>query len=256
MIIKSEEQKQAFVEGGQILSTILRELVSTVKPGITTRSLDTLARQRIEHYVVKPSFLGYMNFPAVACISVNEEAVHGVPSDRVIKEGDLLKIDFGVIHKGLHTDMAVTVLVTDRPAPRKGEKDTYAEKRKLISVTREALALGIKRAKVGNTIADIGQAVQEFVEDNGFSIVKELGGHGIGTKLHEEPFIPNYPDGSFRTKLVAGMAIALEPIVSTGDWRINDGPDGFAYVMKDRSLSAHFEHTVVVTEKGPIVVTK
>lgn len=253
MIIKTEEQKQAFIEGGQILSAILCELVTVVKPGISTRSLDTLARQLIEHYKVKPSFLGYNKFPAVVCTSVNEEAVHGVPSNRVVKEGDLLKIDFGIVYKGFHTDTAVTVLVTQK-TPK--ESPQYAEKRKLISVTRDALAAGIKRAKAGNTIADIGQAIQDFVEENGFTIVKELGGHGIGTKLHEEPFIPNYPDGSFRTKLVPGMVIALEPIVSNGDWRIVDGPDGFAYVMKDKSLSAHFEHTVIVTEHGPLVVTK
>ena len=253
MIIKTAEQLEAFREGGKILAQIIRELAEAVKPGITTRSLDVLARARIEHYKVKPSFLGYNNFPAVVCLSVNEEAVHGIPSDRVIKEGDLLKIDFGVVHKGLHTDSAITVLVTEKTPKQSPE---YAEKRRLISVTRDALAAGIKQAKPGKTIADIGEAIKNVVETAGLAIVKELGGHGIGTKLHEEPFIPNYPDGSFRTKLVDGMVIALEPIVSMGDWQIDDGADGSVYVMRDKSLAAHFEHTIIITEKGPLVVTK
>jgi len=253
MIIKTDEQLNAFVEGGKMLSEIIRDLVAAAKPGLRTRELDTLARQRINDFNVKPSFLGYNNFPAVVCISINEEAVHGVPSERILKEGDLLKIDFGIVHKNLHTDSAVTVLVTGK-SPK--ESPEYENKRKLISVTRDALAAGIKQAKPGKTIADIGKAVRDVVEAAGLTIVKELGGHGIGTTLHEEPFIPNYPDGSFSNKLLPGMAIALEPIVSTGDWHIDDGPDGFAYVMRDKSLSAHFEHTIIITEKGPLIVTK
>jgi methionyl aminopeptidase len=251
MILKTQEQIQAMQEGGKVLSAILRELATMVKPGITTRAIDTRARELIEHHGVETSFLGYNDYPDVICLSLNEEAVHAIPSDRLLQEGDLLKLDFGVVHKGLHTDSAITVLVSDNP-----KKKEYADQLTLIRVTREALYAGIAAARAGNTIGHIGAAIQDVVEKNGLTIVQELGGHGIGDTLHQDPFIANFGEPGEGEELVPGMAIALEPIVSNGGWKIKDGPDGHAYVMKDKSLTAHFEHTIIITEKAPIIVTE
>lgn len=239
-------------EGGKILAAILRELISMVKPGMTTREFDVRGRELMKEKGVQPSFPTVDNYPAVLCASVNDEAVHAIPSDRVLKEGDLFKIDIGVIYKGLHTDMAETVIV----GGRKFFNKAYTRKKKLLSATQAALEAGIHAARPGNTIGDIGQAIQEIVEGDGFEILRELGGHGIGKRLHEEPFIPNYRDGSYNEKLVPGMAIAIEPITSMGSNKIANGSDGHGYLVKDGALSAHFEHTVIITEKDPIIVTK
>lgn len=236
-------------EGGKILKKILDELAAKARPGVKTEDLEKLARELILKHGVEPSFLGYMDYPAVLCTSINEEAVHALPSARKLKEGDLLKLDFGVVHGGFHTDSAVTVLVGDS-----GQKE-YALQRKLIAVTREALEKGMAQAKSGNSVSDIGAAVQKHVEKNGLAVVKELGGHGIGKKLHEEPFIPNFKDTDMDLVLRPGMVIAIEPIVSAGDWRIKDSSDGFGYLTRDGSFSAHFEHTLAITEKGPEVLT-
>lgn len=239
-------------EGGKMLSEMLRELSAAAKPGVTTSELETLARELIKRANVEPSFLDYNGYPAVLCASVNEEAVHGVPSGRKLKEGDLLTLDFGIVHKSLHTDSAVSLVVSEDPA-----KKEYAEKRKLMRVTREALYAGIAAARVGNTLGDVGAAIEKVVEqDNDLTVVRELGGHGIGRELHEEPFVANLGEPGHGTKLVEGMALALEPIVSNGDWKIKDSSDGFGYVTKDRSLVAHFEHTIVVTKGAPIIITE
>jgi len=251
MILKKPEQIQAMREGGKILAEILRDLAQMAKPGITTRAIDTRARELIDQYGVETSFLGYNDYPDVICLSVNEEAVHAVPSDRVLQEGDLLKLDFGVVHRGLHTDSAITVIVSDTPNSKQ-----YKDKLALIRVTREALYAGIAAARAGNTVGHIGAAIQEVVEKNGLTVVKELGGHGIGDTLHQDPFISNFGDPGEGDELLPGMALALEPIVSNGGWKIKDGDDGQAYVMKDGSLSAHFEHTIIITEKAPIIVTE
>ena len=251
-MILNQQQIKDMQEGGKILSAILKELVTRVKSGMTTNDFDVLARERIKHYGVKPSFLGYNNFPAALCTSINEEAVHAVPSKRVLEEGDLFKIDIGIIHKGLHTDMAVTVIV----GRRKFFNRAYSKKEELISATRVALKAGIKMACAGNTVGDIGQAIQDAVERKGFTIVRELGGHGIGSQLHEDPFIPNYRDGSYNDLLLSGMAIAIEPITSLGSGKISNNADGHGYLIKDGSLSAHFEHTIIITDKAPIIVTE
>lgn len=239
-------------EGGAMLAELLRELSAMVKPGMTTREVDAKAREYMKEHHVQPSFLHYNNFPAVICASVNEEAVHGVPSDRVLNEGDLFKIDAGIFHKGLHTDSAVTVIV----GGRKFFNKAYSQKKKLVSTTEFALEAGIEQARAGNTIGDIGQAIQDVIEENGFTVVRELGGHGIGSRLHDEPFVPNYRDGSYNEELVPGMALAIEPITSMGSGKIDEGPDGHAYIIKDKALSAHFEHTIIITEKEPLVVTR
>lgn len=251
--VKTPEQIGKMREGGKILSAILKELVVLVAPGITTNDLELKARDLMAHHHVTPSFLGYGGYPAVLCTSVNEEAVHSVPSDRLLKEGDILKIDIGVIHGGLHTDMAVSLLVSSSSRPL---TNTHKEQLTIMRVTREALYAGIAAAKAGNTIGDIGAAVQRVVESNKFVIVKELGGHGVGAKLHEEPFIPNWGEAHGGEELVAGMVIAIEPIVSNGSWKIKDAADGFGYVIKHGSLSAHFEHTIVITKKEPEILTE
>lgn len=255
MILKKPEHIQAMQEGGKILAAILRELTAMVRPGITTNHLEERARELIEQHGVISSFLGYvvggLAYPTVLCTSINEETVHAIPSGRILKEGDILKLDFGVIHKGLHTDSAVTVLVSRNPTLKE-----YKDKLSLMRVTREALYAGIAAARPGNTVGHIGEAIEQVVKKNKLTIVKELGGHGIGDTLHQDPFISNFGEAGEGEVLVPGMALALEPIVSNGGWKIDDGDDGFAYVTKDGSLAAHFEHTIIITEKAPIIVTE
>ncbi len=251
MFIASPQEQQFIRDGGKILAAILRELAAMVHPGITTQSLEDRAHELMAQQNVEPSFSGYHGYPAALCTSVNDEAVHAVPSSRVLIEGDLLKIDCGVAYQGYHTDSAVTVLVTDGT-----KRPEYTERMTLLRVTREALYAGIAAARGGHSIRDIGQAAQAVVERNGLTVVKELGGHGVGKSVHEEPFIPNYDDPAYDQKLQAGMVLAIEPITSTGGWKIKDGPDGHALIMKDGSLSAHFEHTIIVTDGAPIIVTE
>lgn len=244
--IKTEKEIEIMREGGKILAEILKKLSEAVKPGVTTNELEELARELVLSYGVKPSFLGYDGYPAALCTSVNDEIVHGVPSDRVLKDGDVLKLDMGVLDKGFHTDSAVTVVV--------GKGDN--EKTKLLSVTKEALNIGISKAKVGNTLGDIGSAIQEYVERNGFNVVRDLVGHGVGKELHESPQVLNYGKAGEGEKLVEGMVIAIEPMVVTSDWRIKNSQDGFGFVTKDGGLAAHFEHTVAITKRGPEILTK
>jgi len=230
-------------EGGKILADILHELSEAAKPGITTNSLDELARALLLKYSVEPSFLGYNGFPAVLCVSINDEVVHGIPSNRIIQKGDLVKLDMGIIHRGFHTDSAVTVLTGDRDK----------EKEKLINVTKEALKIGISKARPGNTTGDIGKAIQEYVEDQGFNVPRELIGHGIGKSLHEAPEVPNYGRKGEGTELSPGMTIAIEPMVLIGDWRVKE--KGQVFYTHDGSMSAHFEHTIAVTDSSPLILT-
>jgi len=248
--IKTKEEIEIMREGGKILAEILKKLSEAVKPGITTNDLEKLARELVLSYSVKASFLGYDGYPAVLCASINDEIVHGVPSDRVLKEGDLLKIDMGVLHKEFHTDSAITLLVGQCPTLNVGHQQ------KLISVTKEALRIGISKAKVGNTLGDIGSAIQKYVEQNRFNVVRDLVGHGIGRELHEPPQVLNYGKAGEGEKLVEGIVIAIEPMVVTGDWKIKNSKDGFAFVTSDGGLSAHFEHTIAITDKGPLVLTQ
>jgi|SRR3989338_9708357 len=250
--IKTEEEIGIIKEGGAILAKILKELSNAVRPGITTKDLDKLARELVFKFGAKSSFFNYDGYPAYLCASINDEIVHGVPSDRKLEKGDLLKLDMGVLWKGFNTDSAVTVIVDSKLAFDK----KALLKRKLINVTRESLEIGIKMATVGNTLGDIGSAIQKYVEKNGFGVVRDLVGHGVGRELHEDPQVPNYGKAGQGMKLVSGMVIAIEPMVVTGDWAIKDGDDGFTFKTKDGGLAAHFEHTVAVTEKGPIVLTR
>lgn len=251
--IKSEKEIQIMQEGGEILAKILKELAGAVRPGIATQDLEKLAKELVFKFGARSSFLNYNGYPAVLCTSVNDEIVHGVPSARILEKGDLLKLDMGVLWKGFHSDSAVTVLVGNKvPLFNKGT----LLKSKLIKVTREALEIGIKQARSGNTLGDVGSAIQKYVEKNGFGVVRDLVGHGIGRELHEPPQVPNYGRSGEGVRLESGMVIAIEPMVVTGDWKIQEGPDGFVFQTKDGDLAAHFEHTIAITDKGPLVLTR
>lgn len=245
--LKTNEEIALMQEGGKILNEILTALAASVKPGMTTNDIDRQARALLADRGAKASFLHYNRFPAAICLSVNEEIVHGVPSDRVLKSGDVLKLDFGVLYKGFHTDSAKTIIVGNV-----ADKN----KQKLIAVTEYALDLGVAQARAGNTLGDIGHAVQAYVESEGFNVVRDLVGHGIGRTVHEEPEVLNYGKTGTGMKLVAGMVIAIEPMVVEGTWQIAEGRDGFSYLTKDNELAAHAEHTVAITEEGPLILTK
>ena len=240
IIIKIPEEIEIMAEGGKILASIMKELEKEVRPGITTRELDRLAESLIFKYKGKCSFKGYDNFPACLCTSINEEIVHSVPSDRALKEEDIITLDLGNFYKGFHTDMAVTLPV--------GKIDPEA--RRLIRVTKKALKRGIKKIRPGNTIGDIGNTIQRYVEDQGFNVVRSLCGHGIGKELHEDPQIFNFGKRHKGEKLKEGMVICLEPMITDGDYHLKKAKDGHGYQTEDGSLSAHFEQTIAVTKDG------
>lgn len=244
--IKTPEEIKIIREGGIILATTLKELEKMAKPGITTLELDRAAEALILSMGAKPAFKNYEGFPYSLCASVNENIVHGYPSNYKLKSGDILKLDLGVLYKDFNTDSALTVVV--------GEASFEAKR--LVNVTKKSLRLGIKKAKVGNTIGDIGNTIQRFVEDQGFGVVRDLCGHGIGKKVHEDPRVPNFGKRGAGEKLVAGMVICIEPMVTEGDYNIKPSKDGYGYATKDDKLSAHFEHTIAITEKGPKILTE
>lgn len=251
--IKTEKEIQIMKEGGRILARIMEKLKKTVQPGIKTLELDRLASGLIFKSGGKCSFKGYRDsdgysvipYPACLCTSINEEIVHAIPSDRVLKEGDIISLDLGIFFKGFHTDMAITVPV-GRVSP---------EVQRLIRVTKKTLKRGIKKARIGNTFGDISNTIQRYVESQGFNVIRDLCGHGIGKELHEEPQILNYGKRRTGPELVEGMVFCLEPMVTMGDWHIKRIKDGFGYKTVDGSLCAHFEHTVVVTKNGAQVLT-
>lgn len=230
---------------GSIAASILQELEEHVVPGVTTTQLNDIATKRIHEAGVKPAFLGYQGFSAALCASVNQVAVHGAPNDTPLVEGDLLKLDFGVIVDGYFSDTAMSVPV--------GE--VSKEVMHLLKTTREALEQGILQAVFGKHVGDISHAVQTTVENEGYGVVRELTGHGIGTKLHEAPQIPNVGKAGEGEELEVGMVIAIEPITTLTSQHVVLGDDGFEYVSDDGSVSAHFEHTVAITDSGPIVLT-
>ncbi len=232
-------------EGGKILARIMKELEREVRPGIKTKYLNKVAEDLVFSFRAQPSFKGFNGYPSVICTSINEEIVHVVPGDRELKEGDIVSLDLGIRYKGYCTDMAVTVPVGK----------ITKEKEKLIKVTQEALYKGIEQAKPGNYLGDIGWAIQQYAESQGFNVVRELVGHGVGKEVHEDPQIPNYGEQGTGLKLVKGMVLAIEPMFCIGNWQIEKCEDGFGYRTKDRSLSAHFEHTIAVTQKGPKILT-
>ncbi len=242
-------------EGGKILKDILEKLSQAVRPGLTTNDLNKLANELVFSYKVKPAFLNYGGFPGTLCISINNEVVHGVPSDKILKEGDIVSLDMGIIYKGWNLDAALTVPVLGSQAYQQWAEEN-PKVAKLLHITKESLYVGIKQAKVGNRVGDISHAIEEVIKPHGFGIVRDLVGHGIGKLLHEEPHVPNYGRPSDGPVLQVGMVIAIEPIVTMGTWRVKLADDEFTYVTQDNSWAAHFEHTVAITKDGPIVLTK
>jgi len=246
--IKTPEEIRIMTKGGRILAGIIKELEKQVKPGVTTKELDKLAENLILKSGAKCSFKGYEGFPDCLCVSVNEQIVHGVPSNQVLKEGDIISLDLGLRYEGYHSDMATTVPVGK----------VKPEILRLIRVTKKALKMGIKKTKSGNTLGDIGRVIQNYVESQGFNVVRELCGHGIGKELHEDPKILNYskPYSSLSGfKIKEGMVFCIEPMVTMGDWRIKKGKDGHVYQTIDGSLSAHFEAQVAVVQNGNKILT-
>lgn len=237
VIIKSAEEIAIMRKCGKILAAILERLIAEVKPGIKTSYLDTVMAQEAEKRGVVPSFKNYRGFPANLCVSVNDEVVHGIPGERVLREGDIVSLDVGVKLNGFHTDAAVTVGV--------GKISREAER--LISVARGSLEAGVARAVEGAWVGDISSAIQSYVESRGFSVVREYTGHGIGRELHEDPQIPNFAAGR-GLPLRRGMTLAIEPMVNAGDWRTRVAPNNWTVLTADGSLSAHFEHTIAVTD--------
>ena len=244
--VKNSEQIKLMKEAGRITGEALLLAGEAVKPGVTTKHLDTIIRRHIESCGAKPSFLGYAGFPGSACISINDQVIHGIPGSRVIEEGDIVKIDVGAYYKGFHGDSANTF-----PVGRVSD-----EASRLIEVTKESFWRGIAEAKPGNRIGDIGLAVQSYVESFGFSVVRRYVGHGVGEELHEAPDVPNFGTRGRGVRLCAGMTIAVEPMVNIGGPDVNELKDKWTVVTADGSLSAHYEHTIAITENGVIVLTK
>jgi methionyl aminopeptidase len=261
--LKTKEEIEIMSQGGKILARTMRELERNVRPGITTLELDRLAESLLLNSGGKCSFKGYGGqteepYPFCLCASVNEEIVHAVPSERVLKEGDIISLDLGVEYKGFHSDMAITVPV--------GKVSALAKR--LIENTRRALEVGIAEIKPQNRIGDASRAIQRYIEGEGFGVVRELCGHGIGSKLHEDPEILNSVSsdkatvdkadyfGAAKIVMKEGMVLCFEPMVTVGDWHIKKSRDGFGLETKDGSLSAHFEHTIAVTKEGHLVLTE
>ena len=231
---------------GWVAGKVLDEIAAFIKPGVTTRQIDNFAAERIKSYDGKSAFLGYRKFPCHTCLSVNDEVVHGIATERELKFGDIVSVDVGVVHKGFIGDTARTVAV--------GGCGVAAQR--LLDVTEQSLYLGIAQARPGNRVLDISLAVQRYVESNGFSVVREFVGHGVGRSMHEEPQVPNFDEGKKSSpKLKPGMTIAIEPMVNIGRPDVKILKDGWTVVTQDGSLSAHFEHTVLVTDGEPEILT-
>lgn len=246
IIHKSPEEIDRMRRAGRVVARAIERTVAAVRPGVTTARLDAVADEAIRGAGAVPSFKGYRGFPASVCTSLNEEVVHGIPGDRVLREGDLLSLDVGAIWEGYHGDSAVSLFVGEPPT---------AEAEKLVRVTEEALEAGIAQIRPGGRLSDISHAVQQVVEGAGFSVVREYVGHGIGRDLHEDPQIPNYGPPGRGPELRPGLVVAVEPMVNLGGWQTQLLADGWTVVTLDGSLSAHFEHTIAVTEEGPEVLT-
>lgn len=243
--VKTKEEIAIMAEGGKILAEVLKEITKMAKPGTTTLELDRAAEALIVKKGAKPAFKGYEGFPYSLCASVNDIVVHGFPTNYVLKEGDLVGLDLGVLHKGFNTDMAVTV----------GIGEISFEAKRLLDVTKKSLRLGIKKVRAGVTTGDVGNTIQRYIEDQGFGVVRDLCGHGIGKEVHEDPQIPNYGQRHKGVELKEGMVICIEPMVTVGDHKLKTAKDGYGFATVDGSLTAHFEHTLVVTKDGAKVLT-
>ena len=246
VILKSPEEIKKIRASDIIVANILNELRNVIKPGITTIELDRYSEELALKMGAKPAFKGYRGYPFSLYTSVNGEVVHGMPSDRALKAGDIISLDFGIYHKGYYGDSAITVPV--------GEISRVSQA--LISTTEEALYCGIEEMRAGNRLGDISAAIQECVEAAGFSVVRDFVGHGIGRSLHEDPQIPNFGVRGRGIKLKTGMVFAIEPMVNEGTYKVKVLDDGWTVVTADGKLSAHFEHSVAITEDGPVILSK
>ncbi len=243
--LKSPREIDLIDQAGTILATVLKTVREACDVNVRTRELDKLAEDYIVKQGARPAFKGYQGFPATLCISINEEVVHGIPGSRKLRAGDLVSVDCGVVWEGYIADSAVTIPVGDIP-------DLH---QRLLDITKESLFLGIEQARLGNHVRDISKAVQDHVEGAGFSIVRELVGHGVGREMHEDPQVPNYTTPERGPKLQEGMVIAIEPMVNLGDHRVRVKRDKWTIETLDRKPSAHFEHTVAITKNGPKILT-
>ncbi len=243
--LRTASEVEKIRRSAELVARCLAEVRAEVRAGVTTKHLDEVAERFIRGAGATPTFVGYHGYPASLCVSVNEEVVHGIPGDRVLEDGDIVGIDCGVTNDGYVGDSAITVAVGAA---------TEADET-LMRVTRESLERAIVAARPGNRIGDISHAVQSHVEAHGFGVVRALVGHGIGREMHEEPAVPNYGTAGRGLKLVAGMVLAIEPMVTAGDWEVETLADGWTVVTRDRSHSAHFEHTVAITTDGPVVLS-
>jgi len=246
VILKQPEEIEKIRASNLVVAEVLKELKKFVMPGITTRELDRIAEDLSHSRKVQPAFKGYMGYPFSLCTSVNEEVVHGLPSDRVLLEGDIVSLDFGVYLAGYYGDAAITVPV--------GKISSRAAR--LLQETESSLSDAIKAAKAGCRLGDVSFAVQSRVEASGFSVVRDFVGHGIGRRLHEDPQIPNYGVAGRGIELKVGMVLAIEPMVNAGKYNVKVKPDGWTVVTEDSQLSAHFEHSVAITEAGPVVLSQ
>ncbi len=245
IIIKSLQEISLMRQAGRIVAAVLQTLIKEIRPGMKTQELDAICAQELAEWGAKPSFKGYHGFPGCLCVSVNEQVVHGIPGERVLHQGDIVSLDLGAIFQGFQGDAAVTVGI--------GRISPQAER--LIQVTAEALMAGIAKAKPGAHLGDISAAIQLYVESRGLSVVREYTGHGIGREMHEEPQIPNFGLAGQGPALQTGMALAIEPMVNLGGWRTRVDADQWTVVTADGSLSAHFEHTIAITDTEPEILT-
>lgn len=244
--IKSEREIELMAEASKILERVHNELEKALRPGMSTKDIDTLGEEIIRSYGCIPSFLNYNGYPASICVSVNDEVVHGIPSkDRILQDGDIVSLDAGLIHEGYHSDAARTHAVGN----------ISEEAKRLIEVTKQSFFEGIKLAVPGNHLFDISEAIQKYVESNGYSVVRDLVGHGIGTHLHEDPQIPNFKQRRKGMKLRPGMTLAIEPMVNEGSYDVVWLDDDWTVVTEDGSLAAHYENTIVITEDGCEILT-
>jgi len=245
MIIYCKEEISTIRKSNQIVAKILAELERMITPGVQTKELDEYAELRVKEMNAIPAFKGYRGYPASLCTSINEEIVHGIPSSRRLRDGDIISLDFGVLYEGYYGDAAVTYPV--------GE--ITPKVKKLIKAAEETFYKGMEQMKPGKRISDISFAIQSHVESQGFSVIRAFVGHGIGLSLHEEPQVPNFGPPGRGPKLKSGMVLAIEPMIAMGDWNVEILDDNWTAITRDRSLSAHYEHTVAITQKGPEILS-
>ncbi|OGC77276.1 MAG: type I methionyl aminopeptidase [candidate division Zixibacteria bacterium RBG_16_50_21] len=243
--LKSPREIEIMKKNGKIVAQAIDTVRQAIRPGVKTKELDRLAKEYIESEKAQPAFFGYRGYPANICVSIDEEVVHGIPGERELVAGQIVSVDIGVLKEGYYADGAATFAVNQ----------ISPEAARLLEVTKKALKIGLDKARVGNYLGDISASIQAYVEDNGFAVVRDLVGHGIGKQMHEDPQVPNFGKPKSGPSLVPGMVFAIEPMVNAGTSKVVTKPDGWTIVSQDGSLSAHFEHTVAVRENGPQVLT-